>query len=257
MGEGRKPAQKERWHGAVRLRLEGLFLAPWAALTCGAAAALLLQRTGLRGSPWVRVHLLRASPLHPREGGKWREGTSRRASLYGRLGVETTERLWWWETWLGEQPREGRLPAMAWTGRRSRSPGDTCSLEPTSHRTGACAGWGPRATGGTQLRQRCSAKQPAVSLAPALPLLISLCSSPGRLARHSQPWPQQRRAARPLLQRAHQPQERGEPGAAGCSHAPACRSHLALVGRSPAFCSKKPVLEPAAAAPVSPPPVES
>lgn len=62
---------------------------------------------------------------------------------------------------------------------------------------------------------------------------------PGRLAGHSQPWPQQRRAACPLLQRAHQPQERGEPEAASCGHAPACRSRLAPVGRSPAFCSKK------------------
>lgn len=44
------------------------------------------------GSPWVQIHLLKASPPHPREGGKWREGTRRRASLYGRLGVETTKR---------------------------------------------------------------------------------------------------------------------------------------------------------------------
>lgn len=147
--------------------------------------------------------------------------------------------------------------ALSGTGRWSHSPGDTCSLDPTSHRTGACAGWGPRAAGGTQLPQRRSAKQPVVSPAPALPLLTSLCSSPGRLAGHSQPWPQQRRAARPLLQRAHQPQERGEPGAAGCGRAPACRSRLALVGRSPVFCPKNPVLEPAVAAPVTPPPVES
>lgn len=162
--------------------------------------------------------------------------------------------------WLGEQLREGRLPAaMALTGRGrwSHSPGDTCSLDPAPHMTRACTGWGPRVAGGTQLQQRRSAKQPVVSPAPAHPLLISLCSSPGRLTGHSQPWPQQRRATCPLLQRAHQPQEHGEPGAAGCGHAPACRSRLALVGCSPAFCSKKPVLEPAVAAPVTPPPVES
>lgn len=150
--------------------------------------------------------------------------------------------LQWWETWLREQPREGRLPAataLSATGKWSHSLVDTYSLDPVSHRPGACAGWGLRATGGTQLQQRHSAKQSVVSPAPALPLFISLCSSPGRLAGHSQPWPQQRRAACPLLQRAHQPQERGEPGAASCGRAPACRSHPAPVGRSPAFCSKK------------------
>lgn len=136
-------------------------------------------------------------------------------------------------------------------------PRGQCSLDPASHRTGAIAGWEPRAAGRTQLRQRRSAKQPVLSLAPALPLLISLCSSPGRLAGHSQPWSQQRRAAHPLLRRAHQPQERREPGAASCGCAPACRSRLALVGPSPAFCSKKPVLEPAVAAPITPTPVES
>lgn len=198
-------------------------------------------------------------PQGRREVGR---GHQEKSELVWKAGGRDNRNVlqWWWDMWLGEQLREGRLPAalaLAGTGRWSHSPGDTCSLDPTSHRTGACTGWGPQTAGGTQLRQHRSAKQPVVSPAPALPLLISLCSSPGRCAGHSQPWPQQRRAACPLLQHAHQPRDRGELGAASCSRAPVCRSRLALVGRSPAFCSKKPVLEPAVAAPVTPLPVES
>lgn len=69
-------------HGAMHLCLEGLFLMPWAALTCGATAALLLQRTGLRGSPWVQIHLLGA-PLCPGEEGSGEKAPEERACMEG------------------------------------------------------------------------------------------------------------------------------------------------------------------------------
>lgn len=131
----------------------------------------------------------------------------------------------WWEMWLGDELREGRLQQQ-----RLRQ-GQEMVPEPRGHAQPTPAGQ----------EEGHGSRRIAV---PSSPWPAWLQPSPAHLTVLAPGWPPSALAAAGEDGPLRCPPASG----AGSSHAPACRSPWTPVGRSPAFRSKRPVLEPAAAA---------